>query len=128
MAAQVMGAVVNSTSRLPSPGQGHAVVDGFTDVHDPALLVPFVDRYFDSLERVWAERTNEMAQTVVTGMYPFPLAGLADVHGVDLLARTDEWLAAHPDAAPALRRLVSEDRDAVRRALAAQAADRTTQP
>jgi len=123
---QVWESVVDS-ERLPNALQ-NAVVDGFTDVHDPALLVPFVDRYFDSLERVWAERTNEMAQTVVTGMYPFPLAGLADVHGVDLLARTDEWLAAHPDAAPALRRLVSEDRDAVRRALAAQQADRTTQP
>ena len=104
-----------------------AVVDGFTDVHDRALLVPFVDRYFDSLERVWRERTSEMAQGIVTGLYPFALAGLADELGVDVLARTDEWLAAHPDAPPALRRLVSEDRDAVRRALVAQQTDRAAQ-
>ncbi|WP_299276402.1 aminopeptidase N, partial [uncultured Georgenia sp.] len=104
-----------------------AVIDGFSDVRDRSLLVPFVDRYFDSLERVWRERTSEMAQNIVTGMYPFALAGLADELGVDVLARTDEWLAAHPDAPPALRRLVSEDRDAVRRALAAQQTDRAAQ-
>ena len=36
--------------------------------------------------------------------------------------RTDAWLAEHEDAAPALRRLVLESRDGVRRTLAAQAA------
>ena len=62
------------------------VVGGFDDVSDPALLVPFVERYFDSLERVWRERTNEMAQSIVTGLFPFALAGLADQHGTDVLA------------------------------------------
>ncbi|WP_324652425.1 aminopeptidase N [Georgenia sp. H159] len=109
--------------RLPNALQD-AVISGFADVHDRSLLVPFVDRYFDSLERVWRERTNEMAQNIVTGLYPFALAGLADEHGVDVLARTDEWLAAHPEAPAGLVRLVTEDRDAVRRALAAQDTDR----
>ncbi len=119
---QVWESVVDS-ERLPNALQ-EAVIDGFGDTRDPALLVPFVDRYFAALERVWRERTNEMAQGIVTGLFPFALAGLADEHGVDVLARTDEWLAAHPDAPAALRRLVSEDRDAVRRALAAQETDR----
>ncbi len=122
---QVWESVVES-DELPNALQD-AVIDGFTDVHDRSLLVPFVDRYFASLERVWRDRTSEMAQNIVTGLYPFALAGLADEHGVDVLARTDEWLAAHPAAPAALRRLVGEDRDAVRRALAAQQADRAAQ-
>ncbi len=119
---QVWESVVES-DRLPNALQD-AVIGGFTDVHDRSLLVPFVDRYFAVLERVWRERTSEMAQNIVTGLFPFGLAGLADEHGVDVLARTDEWLSAHPEAPAALRRLVTEDRDAVRRALAAQETDR----
>ncbi|WP_127571185.1 aminopeptidase N [Georgenia faecalis] len=115
-------ASVVEREELPNALQ-EAVVAGFADVHDRALLVPFVDPYFDSLERVWAERTNEMAQGIVTGLYPFLLAGLESL-GVDVLARTDAWLEAAPDAPPALRRLVIEDRDAVRRAVQAQARDR----
>ena len=110
-------------ARLPNALQ-EAVVGGFDDVSDPALLVPFVERYFDSLERVWRERTNEMAQSIVTGLFPFALAGLADQHGTDVLAAADRWLTQHPHAPAALRRLVTEDRDAVRRAIAAQATDR----
>ena len=36
----------------------------------------------------------------------------------------EQWLDAHHDAPPALRRLVLESRDGVRRALLAQEADR----
>ena len=62
-----------------------------------------------------------MAQNIVVGLYPTDLAG---DDRVDVLALTDEWLDGHPDAPPALRRLVLESRDGVRRALAAQDADR----
>lgn len=98
-----------------------ATIGGFTQVHDTRLLEPFVEPYFAALEGVWATRTNEMAQNIVVGLYPTRLAGTGDC---DLLARTDEWLAALGDRTPALRRLVVEERDAVRRALAAQARDR----
>jgi aminopeptidase N len=122
-AKEEVWAAVVERDELPNAVQ-EAVVAGFTDVHDRALLVPFVDRYFAALEGVWAERTNEMAQGIVTGLFPFRLAGLAGTHGVDVLARTDAWLAEHTGAAPALRRLVVEDRDAVRRAVAAPERDR----
>lgn len=105
---------------LPNAVQA-ATIAGFGRVHDVELLVPFVDRYFGAIDEVWRTRTNEIAQTIVFGLYPVELVGHADV---DLLARTDAWLGAHPDAAPALRRIVSENRDGVRRALAAQEADR----
>jgi len=105
---------------LPNAVQA-ATTRGFARVADPALLLPFVEPYFAGLEHWWATRTNEIAQNLVLGLYPVELAGDARV---DLLATTDTWLAGHPDAPPALRRIVTEHRDGVRRALAAQEADR----
>ena len=98
-----------------------ATIGGLGRVHDRSLLVPYVTPYFDALESVWESRTNEMAQNIVLGLYPTDLAGDPSV---DVLGATDGWLATHPDAAPALRRLIIESRDGVRRALAAQEADR----
>ncbi|UJP38607.1 aminopeptidase N [Cellulomonas palmilytica] len=105
---------------LPNAIQA-ATIAGFARVHDRGLLLPFVGPYVEGLEKVWAERTNEMAQNVVVGLFPTALAG---DERADVLASTDAWLESHPDAAPALRRLVLESRDGVRRALAAQEADR----
>ncbi|GMA85783.1 hypothetical protein GCM10025868_10330 [Angustibacter aerolatus] len=51
------------------------------------------------------------------GLFPSVLADES------LLEASDAWLAAHPDAVAALRRLVSENRDAVARALRVQARD-----
>jgi aminopeptidase N len=117
--AAAWAAAVDSDS-LPNALQA-ATINGFGRVHDRALLRPYVAPYFEGLERVWAERTNEMAQNIVTGLYP---TELADDETADVAGATDAWLAAHPDAAPALRRLVVEARDGIRRTLAAQAADR----
>jgi aminopeptidase N len=97
-----------------------STIAGLIRVHDPGLLKPFVERYFAALETVWTTRTNEMAQNIVIGLFPTWLAG-----AVDLLGRTDAWLAQLSDRHPALRRLVLENRDGVRRALAAQQRDRT---
>ncbi len=97
----------------------NSTISGLLRVHDRALLAPLVGPYFDALERVWAERTNETAQTIVVGLFPMQLTGT----DVDVLGLTDAWLAEHPDAPSALRRLVVESRDGVRRALAAQERD-----
>ncbi|WP_188037864.1 ERAP1-like C-terminal domain-containing protein, partial [Actinotalea sp. JY-7885] len=99
-----------------------STIAGFGRVHDRGLLVPFVEAYFAAIERVWTERTNEIAQNVVVGLYPTQLAGSGEV---DVLARTDAFLEQLGDRHPALRRLVVENRDGVRRALAAQERDRT---
>ncbi|WP_421733144.1 aminopeptidase N [Cellulomonas sp.] len=104
---------------LPNALQA-ATIAGFGRVHDRALLLPFVEPYFAGLETVWADKTNEMAQNIVVGLYP---TELADDASVDVLGATDAWLDGHPDAPSALRRLVLESRDGVRRALAAQQAD-----
>ncbi|NAZ83815.1 aminopeptidase N [Kineococcus sp. R8] len=115
-AKEAAWASVVDDGSLPNALQA-SVIGGFGRVHDVGLLRPFVDRYFDALRRVWAERTNEMAQQVVTGLYPLQLAEQA------LVERTDRWLEDNPDAPPALRRLVLENRDGVARALRAQERD-----
>ncbi|MGW9405496.1 aminopeptidase N [Arthrobacter sp. NPDC055585] len=104
-------------SDLPNAAQ-RAAIGGFSRVHDTALLEPYAQRYFDSLREVWATRTHEIAQQIVVGLYP---ARLTTQETVD---RTDAFLGSLGDEAPALRRLLLENRDGVVRALKAQAADR----
>jgi aminopeptidase N len=122
-AKEAAWAAVVGSDRLPNAVQA-AVIGGFARGHDRSLLLPFVERYFSTLEDVWASRTNEMAQGIVVGLYPTLLAGLEASTGVDVLARTDAWLEHLGDRTPALRRLVVEARDGVRRAVEAQERDR----
>ena len=51
------------------------------------------------------------------GFYPLALAS------PELLDATERWLEEHPDVSNSLRRTVAENRDAVARALKAQAVD-----
>ena len=60
-----------------------------------------------------------MASNLIEGLYPSQHAGR--VH--DLQDRADAWLASNEDAHDALKRLVIEGRDNVRRALVAQSVD-----
>jgi aminopeptidase N len=110
--------VVNG--ELPNTVQA-AVIGGFSRLVGPSLLEPFVERYFEALVPIWQDRTNEMANQIVSGLYPTLLAGPA------LLERTDRWLAK-TETEPALRRLVVEARDGVVRALKAQERDRSAVP
>ncbi|MGB3593184.1 MAG: aminopeptidase N [Ornithinimicrobium sp.] len=90
---------------------------GFSRAHDPELLQPFVARYLEAIEGVWASRTHAIANTLATGFFPMAVADDG------LLTATQTWLDQHPDAPSGLRRTVSEKRDSVARALRAQAAD-----
>ena len=94
-----------------------ATTQGFQHVNDPAVLAPLVEKYFSSLTTLWAERSYHIAETLVVGLYPAPLANAV------LRDATQAWLDAHTDAAPALRRLVVENLAGVERALTAQGAD-----
>ena len=102
---------------LPNAVQA-AVIGGFGRVHDKTLLAPFVAPYFESLTRIWAERTSEMASQIAVGLYP------ASQPANVLLPASDAWLA-DVKAEPALRRMVIEGRDAAARAARAQARDRS---
>ena len=92
---------------------------GFNHVHDTDLLEPYVDEYFSMLRRVYADKTNEMAANLIEGLYPSQHAGRVP----DLQAKAEAWLAANEDAHDALKRMVIEGHDNVRRALKAQSAD-----
>ncbi|MES4906462.1 MULTISPECIES: aminopeptidase N [unclassified Streptomyces] len=93
-----------------------ATIAGFAQPSQAELLAPYEDRYFAVIERVWRERSIEIAMSIVRGL--FPAQGDART-----LEAADAWLAGHPDAAPALRRLVLEARDDLARALRAQECD-----
>jgi aminopeptidase N len=92
-----------------------AIVTGFVQPGQAALLAPFTAKYFAAIAGVWERRSSEVAQTVVVGLYPS-----SDVSQSGLDA-ADEFLAG--DLPPALRRLVIEGRAGVERALRARAFD-----
>ncbi|MDP9183863.1 MAG: aminopeptidase N, partial [Actinomycetota bacterium] len=94
-----------------------AVMSGFAHPDHVALTEPFVGRYFDALEGLWAERTAEIAQTLVVGLYP------AQLVSPSVVERTDLYLAEHDELPPALKRLLLEGRDGVMRAMRARARD-----
>ncbi len=94
-----------------------AAIAGFNRVHDTSLLSPYTGEYFDSARIVWESKSYEIAQQIVTGLYPAAQTSEAT------LAATDAFLADLGGDPPALHRLVIESRESVARALAAQAAD-----
>ncbi|UQA95385.1 aminopeptidase N [Streptomyces halobius] len=99
-----------------------ATISGFAQLRQRELLAPYAPRYFEMIERVWQERSIEIGMVVVRGLFP---AWQVEQGTLDA---ADAWLAGHPDAAPALRRLVSEERDDLARALRAQACDEAAAP
>ncbi|MGW7515913.1 aminopeptidase N [Streptomyces sp. NPDC054796] len=94
-----------------------ATISGFEQPGQRELIAPYTGRYFEVLEDVWRTRSIEIGMAIVRGMYPALQGDQAT------LDATDAWLAAHEDAAPALRRLVLESRDDLSRALRAQRRD-----
>ncbi|MFF0464385.1 aminopeptidase N [Streptomyces mexicanus] len=112
--AEAWASVIDS-DKLPNAVQ-EAVIAGFVQTDQRELLAPYTDRYFEVLKGIWESRSHEIAQQIAVGLYP------AIQVSEETLARTDAWLeSAQPNAA--LRRLVSESRAGVERALKAQAAD-----
>ncbi len=92
-----------------------ATIGGFVQPDQVDLLSHYRDRYFEVLPSVWRERTSEMAQSITMGLYPFLLVDDRTI------AATDAFLAQ--DLPTGCRRLVSEGRDGVLRALRARAKD-----
>jgi aminopeptidase N len=93
-----------------------AIISGFSHYAQTQLLAPYLDRYFNEIAEVWDRRTSERAQSCVLGLFPSWAVEQRCVNVADAWLETGE----HP---PALRRLVSEGRAGVVRALAARACD-----
>ncbi|MEU9568339.1 aminopeptidase N [Streptomyces massasporeus] len=112
--AEAWASVVES-DKLPNAVQ-EAVIAGFVQTDQREVLAPYAERYFEVVKDIWESRSHEMAQQIAVGLYPTVQVSQ------ETLDRTDAWLAsAEPTAA--LRRLVSESRAGVERALRAQRAD-----
>ena len=92
-----------------------ATVGGFAQPDQRELLTPYVEKYFAALTNIWKTRTNEIAQSLTTGLFPSLLAS------EDILNRADNFLATDKDAGST--RLVKELRDNVARSLRCQATD-----
>jgi aminopeptidase N len=96
-----------------------AKLAGFMRALHRPLLAAYVDPYFDLLLETWGKKSYEVASKFVTGMYPAYITNQAT------LDKTIDWLATTgKDGQAGLRRLVSEGRDSLERALAVQAQDK----
>jgi aminopeptidase N len=95
-----------------------AVIVGFANQNHDELLTPYITRYFEQVHEVWDRRTSELAQNMVVGMFPSWSAAVAP----STVTAADAFLAQSGLPA-ALRRLVSEGRADVVRALRARATD-----
>ncbi|MEU8526126.1 MULTISPECIES: aminopeptidase N [Streptomyces] len=94
-----------------------AVIAGFVQTDQRELIAPYTAKYFASIKGIAETRSHEIVQQIVVGLYPTLQVSQ------ETLDATDAWIAEN-DPAPALRRLVTESRAGVERALKAQAADR----
>jgi aminopeptidase N len=93
-----------------------AYASGFHQPGQEALLEPYAERFFAVLSGLRERRDLESVLAFAGRMYPRLLVG------EPVIAMTEAWLDANPDAGPVRRRLI-ERTDSVRRALRARAAD-----
>ena len=92
-----------------------AIIGGFAHPSQKDLIKDYAANYFADVAGVWQRRSSERAQPVVQVLFP------SWAISPETVTAADEWLAGdHP---PALRRLVSEGRAGIVRALAARKFD-----
>ncbi|HEX6870044.1 MAG TPA: aminopeptidase N [Micromonosporaceae bacterium] len=93
-----------------------ALLLGFHHPSHLELTKPYVPKFFEVVDEIWATRDSEPAQEFVYFAYP---SGHVSQETADA---TDTWLAGTGHPGP-LRRLVAEGKDGVVRALRARAMD-----
>ena len=107
------------TTEEISTSQREAKLAGFMRALHRPLLAAYVDPYFDLLLDTWGKKSYEVASKFVTGMYPIYITTQ------ETFDKTVNWLnTTGKDGQAGLRRLVSEGRDSLERALKVQAKDR----
>ncbi|MFZ1654089.1 MAG: aminopeptidase N [Candidatus Nanopelagicales bacterium] len=94
-----------------------ATIGGIMVSEQRELLRPHVAEYFDSIPATWADRTPEMAQQIVAGLYPMLLVD------PQIAARSQRFLAENAQLAAGARRLVGEGLDGLERAMRCQERD-----
>jgi len=106
--AAVRDDVPNETQRM--------IAASFQRTGQDEVLLPYVDRYLALAGEVWEAKGTQLATTILLYLFPrgIPTRAVAD--------KVDAWLAS-TEANPAARRLVSEGRADLERALRAQELD-----
>ena len=94
-----------------------AMLAGFADPDQSQLVEPYREEYFEVVGDVWRDWSSAMAQDFASGIYAVAPISAETVEVTDAYIK-----AADPPAA--LRRLLTEGRDDVLRALRCQARDR----
>lgn len=91
---------------------------GFNVALHTELLTPFIERYFAILIDLWNTKGYEIAETTATMLFP------GFIVAEETLAKAQNWLdVTGKDAPNALRRVITEGRDALARSLRAQKKD-----
>jgi aminopeptidase N len=93
-----------------------ATLTGFVDLDQPALTEPYREKYFAVIGDVWRDWSTAMAQDFAGGIYA------AAAISAETVRVTDDYIAA-ADPPDTLRRVLTEGRDDVLRALRCQARD-----
>jgi aminopeptidase N len=96
-----------------------ALIAGFAYPTQGHLIESYMPRYFECLLELWERRSSELAQNVVVGLFPNWSTTIEQA----TLDAADAFLAQADIPGP-LRRLVTEGRADVARAMNARAADR----
>ncbi|MGN9845330.1 aminopeptidase N [Nonomuraea sp. H19] len=87
-----------------------ATIQGFQDPHHPELLAPYREKYFAEVGRIYREWTFDQASSFAVGCFPSLL-----VEPETMQAANDYMVTEQPPQA--LRRMILEGADGVRRAL-----------
>jgi aminopeptidase N len=93
-----------------------ATLTGFVDLDQAALIEPYREKYFAVIGDVWRDWSTAMAQDFAGGIYA------AAAISAETVQVTDDYIAA-ADPPDTLRRVLTEGRDDVLRALRCQAKD-----
>jgi len=95
-----------------------AMLGGFTDPdHDHAELIePYAQRYYEVVGQIWQDWSSDMAQWFAQNAYP------RDMITAAAITAADDYIARSDPPAP-LRRVLTEGRDDVARALRCQQRD-----
>ena len=105
-----------TTTKLSNHIQRHILM-GANRPSQQELWAPYIDKYFAEVRRMWDENSYE------TGLQFANLAFPRFAATAENLAKAEKWITDNADASDGVKRAVKEGRDAMKRALKAQAAD-----
>jgi len=116
-AKEIAWKLVTTNENLPN-SEIHSTLGGLSYMDHAEIMKNFIDKYFDSVETLWNSRTHEIGQSLVTGL--FPSSNITQ----EVIDKSDKFLENNKNLAVGARRIIIEQRDAIARALRAQAADK----